>query len=70
MSESLTQTLRLKIVSRFVVKIKVFQIDVTHFVSAYKIMIKFRDDVNREHISTQVFYAFSKMSQNIIIKFS
>ena len=41
-----------------------------HFVNAYEIMIKLRDDTNREHISTQIFYAFLKMFQNIIIKFS
>ena len=51
-------------------KAKIFQIDVTHFVNAYKIIIKFRDDANREHISTQIFYVFSKMFQNIIVKFS
>ena len=42
----------------------------THFVNTYEIMIKFRDDASREHISTQIFYAFLKMFQNIIIKFS
>ena len=42
----------------------------TYFVNAYKIIIRFRDDASREHISTQVFYAFSKMFQNIIVKFS
>ena len=52
MSESLTQAWRLKIISRFVVKVKIFQIDVTHFVNAYEIMIRLRDDASREHIST------------------
>ena len=42
----------------------------THFINAYKITIRFRDDASREHISTQIFYAFSKMFQNIIMKFS
>ena len=42
----------LKMILQFVVKAKIFQIDVTHFVNAYEIMIKFRDDANHEHIST------------------
>ena len=33
-------------------------------------MIKLRDDASREHILTQIFYAFLKMFQNIIVKFS
>ena len=53
---------------RFAVKTKVFQIDLTRLINAYKMMIKFVNDVDREHISTQVFYTFSKMSQNIIVK--
>ena len=66
----MTQTWRLKIVSRFIIKMKIFQIDVTHFINAYEITIKFRNDANREYISTQIFYAFSKIFQNIIVKFS
>ena len=42
----------------------------THLVNAYEIMIKLRDDANREYILTQIFYAFLKMFQNIIIKLS
>ena len=70
MNKSLTQTWCLKIIFQFVVKAEIFQIDVTHFVNAYECMIKLHDDVNREHISTQVFYIFLKMFQNIIMKFS
>ena len=54
--------------SRLVVKAKTFQIDLTRSINAYKAMIKFVNDADCKHISTQIFYTFSKMFQNIIVK--
>ena len=68
MSESLTQTWWLKIMFRLAVKAKVFQIDLTRLINVYKATIKLINDADREHISTQIFYTFSKISQNIIVK--
>ena len=42
----------------------------TIFINIYKIKIRVRDDVAREHISIQIFYAFSKIFQNIIVELS
>ena len=52
--------------------LKTFEINLKLFcriVNAYKATIKFIDDVNRKHILMQVFYTFSKIFQNIIVKF-
>ena len=38
------------------------------FINIYKAKIRVRDDVAREHVFTQIFYAFSKISQNVIAK--
>ena len=42
----------------------------TIFINIYKIKIRIRDDVAREHVSIQIFYTFSKIFQNIIVKLS
>ena len=38
------------------------------FINIYKAKIRVRDNVAREYVFTQIFYAFSKVFQNVIIK--
>ena len=37
-------------------------------INIYETKIQVRDGVAREHVFTQIFYAFSKISQNVIVK--
>ena len=67
-SNVLTKRWRLQDVDRPFIKTKVFQKNVITFINIYKAKIRVRDDVAREHVFTQIFYAFSKVSQNVIIK--
>ena len=55
-------------VDKLFVKTKVFQKDVITFINIYKTKIRIRDGVAREHVFIQIFYTFSKVFQNIIIK--
>ena len=67
-SDVLTKTWRLRNVDRSSVKTKVFQKDVITSVNIYKTKIRIRDGAAREHVFIQIFYAFSKVFQNIIVK--
>ena len=40
----------------------------TIFINIYKTKIQIRDDAAREHVLIQIFYAFLKIFQNIIVK--
>ena len=64
----LTKKWRLRDVDKSFIKTKVFQKDVTTFINIYEVKIRVRDGVAREHVFTQIFYAFSKVSQNVIMK--
>ena len=64
----LTKKWRLQDVDKSSVKTEVFQKDVTTFINIYEAKIRVRDDVAREHVFTQIFYAFSKVFQNVIVK--
>ena len=59
---------RLQNVDKSFVKTKVFQKDVITFINIYKVKIQIRDDVAREHVFIQIFYTFSKVFQNVIVK--
>ena len=59
---------RLRSVDRLFIKTKVFQKDVITFINIYEAKIRVRDNVAREHVFIQIFYAFSKVSQNVIMK--
>ena len=47
---------------------KIFQKDVITFINIYKVKIRVRDGAAREHVFIQIFYAFSKVFQNVIVK--
>ena len=64
----MTKRWRLWNVDRSSVKAKVFQKNVITFINIYEVKIRIRDDVAREHIFIQIFYAFSKVFQNVIVK--
>ena len=38
------------------------------FINIYETTIQIRDDVARGHVFTQIFYAFSKVFQNVNLK--
>ena len=38
------------------------------FINIYEVKIQIRDDVARKHVFIQIFYAFSKVFQNVIVK--
>ena len=67
-SDVLTKKWCLRNVDKSSVKAKVFQKNVTTFINIYEVKIRIRDGVAREHVSIQIFYAFSKISQNVIVK--
>ena len=58
----------LRDVDKSFVKAKVFQKDVTTFINIYEAKIRVRDGVAREHVFIQIFYAFSKVFQNVIVR--
>ena len=64
----LTKKWRLRNVDKSFIKTKVFQKDVTTSINIYEAKIRVRNGVAREHVFTQIFYAFSKVSQNVIVK--
>ena len=55
-------------VNKSFIKTKVFQKDVITFMNIYEAKIRIRDDVAREHVFIQIFYVFSKIFQDIIMK--
>ena len=55
-------------VDKLSIKVKTFQKNVITFINIYKAKIRVRNDVAREHVFTQIFYAFSKVFQNVIVK--
>ena len=57
-------------IDKLSVKTKIFQKNVITFINIYKVKIRIRDDVAREHVFTQIFYAFLKVFQNVIVKLS
>ena len=67
-SDVLTKKWRLQNVDKSFIKTKVFQKDVITFINIYEAKIRIRDDVACEHVFIQIFYAFSKVFQNIIIE--
>ena len=64
----LTKKWRLWNIDKSFIKMKVFQKAVTTFINIYKIKIQIRDDVARKHVFIQIFYTFSKIFQNVIMK--
>ena len=67
-SDVLTKKWRLQSVDKSFVKTKVFQKNVITFINIYEAKIRVRDGAAREHVFIQIFYAFSKVFQNIIVK--
>ena len=67
-NDVLTKKWRLRNIDRSSVKTKAFQKDVITFINIYEIKIQVRDGVAREHVVIQIFYAFSKVFQNVIVK--
>ena len=64
----LTKKWRLRDVDKLFIKTKIFQKDVITFINIYEAKIRIRDGVAREHVFIQIFYAFSKVFQNVIVK--
>ena len=64
----LTKKWHLKNVDKSFIKTKVFQKNVITFIDIYEAKIRIRDSVAREHVFIQIFYAFSKVFQNVIMK--
>ena len=60
-NDVLTKKWRLRDVDKSFIKTKIFQKDVITFINIYKAKIRVRDDVAREHVFIQIFYAFSKV---------
>ena len=67
-SDVLTKRWRLRDVDKSSVKTKAFQKDVTTFINIYEAKVRIRDGAAREHVFIQIFYAFSKVFQNVIMK--
>ena len=67
-SDVLTKKWCLQDVDKSSVKAKIFQKDVITFINIYEAKIRVRDDAAREHVFIQIFYAFSKVFQNVIMK--
>ena len=67
-NDVLTKKWRLRDVDKSFVKAKIFQKDVITSINIYEAKIRIRDDVAREHAFIQIFYTFSKVFQNIIVK--
>ena len=67
-SDVLTKKWRLRDVDKSFIKTKIFQKDVITFINIYEAKIRVRDDAAREHVFIQIFYAFSKLFQNVIMK--
>ena len=67
-SDVLTKKWRLRDVDKSFIKTKAFQKNVITFINIYEAKIRIRDDVAREHVFIQIFYAFSKVFQNVIVK--
>ena len=55
-------------VNKSSVKAKIFQKKMIIFINIYKAKIRVRDNVACKHVFIQIFYAFSKEFQNVIIK--
>ena len=64
----MTKKWRLRDVDKLFIKIKIFQKNVITFINIYKTKIRIRNDVAREHVFIQIFYIFSKVFQNVIVK--
>ena len=60
-NDVLTKKWRLRDVDRLFIKTKVFQKNVITFINIYETKIRVRDDVAREHVFIQIFYAFLKV---------
>ena len=67
-SNVLTKKWRLRDVDKSSVKTEIFQKDVITSINIYEAKIRIRDDVARKHVFIQIFYAFPKVSQNVIVK--
>ena len=67
-NDVLTKKWCLRNVNKSSVKTKIFQKNVITFINIYEAKIRIRDDVAREHVFIQIFYAFSKIFQNVIVK--
>ena len=67
-NDVLTKKWRLRDVDKSFIKTKIFQKDVTTFINIYEAKIRVRDGVAREHVFIQIFYTFSKIFQNVIVK--
>ena len=67
-NDVLTKKWRLRNVDKSFVKTKAFQKDVIIFINIYKAKIRVRDDAVREYVFIQIFYTFSKVFQNVIVK--
>ena len=51
-------------------KAKAFNKIKCRFIEIYIVELKIRDDREREHVSTQIFYSFLEMTHNIIVRLS
>ena len=66
----MTKTLRLRSADLSMLKAKIFNKIKCRFIEIYIVELKIRDDREREHVSTQIFYSFLEMTHNIIVKLS
>ena len=67
-NDVLTKKWHLRNVDKSFIKTKTFQKDVITFINIYETKIRVRDDAAREHVFIQIFYAFSKVFQNVIVR--
>ena len=67
-SDVLTKKWRLRDVDKSFIKTKIFQKNVITFINIYEAKIRIHDNVAREHVFIQIFYAFSKVFQDVIVK--
>jgi hypothetical protein len=67
LSERLAKAWNLKGVEHPPVKAEAFDTSPVQSVGAYKATVKLRDGAGREHVTTQVFYAFPKVARDVII---
>ena len=66
----MTKTLRLRNVDLSILKAEAFNKIKCRFIENYTVELKIRDDREREHVSTQIFYSFLEMTHNIIVRLS
>ena len=67
-SNILTKKWRLRNIDKLFIKTKIFQKDIITFINIFKIKVRVRNRVAREHVFIEIFYVFSKVSLNIIVK--